>query len=160
MTLGCFLRNVILFLWRADAFRRLYSACWCSSGSWGSFCFYVCGIQCFCIFRTPFWWRYLGTYEVKKEWLYSTGIWKKAQVLRFFVCCGIWFLKQKPPGKSLGIFGATDQDWTGDLVLTMDALYQLSYCGTGGLSRIRTDEGEARRFTVSPRWPLEYQPIF
>jgi hypothetical protein len=30
-----------------------------------------------------------------------------------------------------GISGADDQDRTGDLILTMDVLYQLSYIGLG-----------------------------
>ena len=62
---------------------------------------------------------------------------------------------------------AHDRDRTGDLFLTKEVLYRLSYvsqkqiflfclprsdrCGEG---RIRTSEGKASRFTVCPVWPL------
>ena len=69
---------------------------------------------------------------------------------------------------------AEDRVRTGDIQLGRLTLYQLSYfrlfcfnmsnakpdvirlgCGE---SRIRTCEGKTNRFTVCPRWPLEYLP--
>ena len=37
------------------------------------------------------------------------------------------------------IYGALDQDWTGDLILTKDALYRLSYKGMVNLNLIQQD---------------------
>ena len=56
---------------------------------------------------------------------------------------------------------AGDEGRTRDIQLGRLTLYQLSYsrlfsfCGE---SRIRTCEGKTNRFTVCPRWPLEYLP--
>ena len=44
--------------------------------------------------------------------------------------------------------------WKADALPT-ELLPQLLFCGE---SRIRTCEGKTNRFTVCPRWPLEYLP--
>ncbi len=72
---------------------------------------------------------------------------------------------------SLFIFRAGDQVRTGDIQLGRLTLYQLSYSRIviknskkmnckikRGESRIRTCEDIVSRFTVCPRWPLEYLP--
>ena len=59
---------------------------------------------------------------------------------------------------------AGDEVRTRDIQLGRLTLYQLSYSRktnidmTSGKSRIRTCEGITSRFTVCPRWPLEYLP--
>ncbi len=58
------------------------------------------------------------------------------------------------------IYRARDRVRTGDIQLGRLTLYQLSYsrfCFSGE-SRIRTCEDIVSRFTVCPRWPLEYLP--
>ena len=55
---------------------------------------------------------------------------------------------------------ARDRVRTGDHQLGRLTLYQLSYSRLklSGESRIRTCEVKNSRFTVCPRWPLEYLP--
>ena len=54
---------------------------------------------------------------------------------------------------------AGDRVRTGDIQLGRLTLYQLSYSRLNcGESRIRTCEVKNSRFTVCPRWPLEYLP--
>ena len=57
---------------------------------------------------------------------------------------------------------ARDRVRTGDIQLGRLTLYQLSYSRNwfSGESRIRTYECVSNRFTVCPRWPLEYLPYF
>ena len=58
---------------------------------------------------------------------------------------------------------ATPAKWTTNVIHNIiSILIKLTLCHIGiglrGESRIRTCEGEAIRFTVWPRWPLEYLP--
>ena len=95
-----------------------------------------------------------------------------------FCCCVIPLLAFRTSQNNIvphnsPLTEAHDQDWTGDLILTKDVLYQLSYVGTiyndnfftnpptnqitknlGAGNGIRTSVGSAGRFTVCSLWPL------
>ena len=87
---------------------------------------------------------------------------KKKQTMVHATVCRMFSLKMKIAYHAMHntqIFQAATRIRTGDLVLTKDALYQLSHSSIPNGGRwIRTTEGGASRFTVCPLWPLGNSP--